>query len=215
MPNARVRDGWVQNARERLYSLKKEKSEVDSRGKNFKAIGVPGGSEGTLVFVVFLIWAHCSRKTFVCFLTSFLVYGQHDLPIGAFSQQLQEPEVLWGVQSCQRLSAQVTHLIQEPRGRLDRSRKMLVLHLTVKHFQFLGYRTCFIRLAQKIMTFAMGKIKLKRIIPQKFYYSKSNIGNFDGKLFILQGSRNSPAWLNPGSTIVKCFLSFCVYVFLI
>lgn len=45
MPRALVRDGWVQKDSERLYSLRKEKSEVDSRGKNFRAIGVPGGHE--------------------------------------------------------------------------------------------------------------------------------------------------------------------------
>ena len=39
--NALVRDGWVQKERERLYSRKKEKRFVESRGKNFRAIGVP------------------------------------------------------------------------------------------------------------------------------------------------------------------------------
>lgn len=49
-----MRDGWVQNDRERLYSLRKEKRDVDSRGKNFRAIGVPGGcKEMKLLCVVF------------------------------------------------------------------------------------------------------------------------------------------------------------------
>lgn len=41
MPRALVRDGWVQNDRARLYSLRKVNREVESRGKNFRAIGVP------------------------------------------------------------------------------------------------------------------------------------------------------------------------------
>lgn len=43
MPSALVRDGWVQKDSERLYSLRKENREVESRGKNFRAIGVPEG----------------------------------------------------------------------------------------------------------------------------------------------------------------------------
>ncbi len=46
MPRALVSDGWVQNDRARLYSLRKERRDVDSRGKNFRAIGVPDGDEG-------------------------------------------------------------------------------------------------------------------------------------------------------------------------
>lgn len=43
MPSALVRDGWVQNDRDRLYSLRKEKRDVDSRGKNFRAMVEPAG----------------------------------------------------------------------------------------------------------------------------------------------------------------------------
>ncbi|KAK0135284.1 Epsin-1 [Merluccius polli] len=42
MPRARVSEGWVQKERERWYSRRKEAREVDLRGKNFRAIGVPG-----------------------------------------------------------------------------------------------------------------------------------------------------------------------------
>lgn len=55
MPRALVSDGWVQKDRERLYSLKKEKREVDSRGKNFRAMGVPEGDQG-MIFVSFCVW---------------------------------------------------------------------------------------------------------------------------------------------------------------
>lgn len=49
IPRALVRDGWVQNDTARLYSLKKVKREVDSRGKNFKAIGVPAEYKGSIL----------------------------------------------------------------------------------------------------------------------------------------------------------------------
>ena len=42
MPRAWVREGWVQKDSDRLYSLRKDKREVEPRGKNFKAMGVPG-----------------------------------------------------------------------------------------------------------------------------------------------------------------------------
>lgn len=41
MPKAEVSEGWVQKAKDRLYSLRKDRRDVDSRRKNLRAIGVP------------------------------------------------------------------------------------------------------------------------------------------------------------------------------
>lgn len=92
IPRALVRDGWVQNDRERLYSLRKEKREVDSRGKNFKAIGVPGGYKGKISMQVFFLGGggvvEAVTKVLVSLFTSLPVYSQHDFAIGAFTQEL-------------------------------------------------------------------------------------------------------------------------------
>ncbi len=41
MPKAEVSEGWVQKAKDRLYSLRNDSRDVSSRRKNLRAIGVP------------------------------------------------------------------------------------------------------------------------------------------------------------------------------
>lgn len=41
MPKAEVSEGWVQKAKDRLYSLRKDSRDMSSLRKNLRAIGVP------------------------------------------------------------------------------------------------------------------------------------------------------------------------------
>lgn len=76
----------MQNDRARLYSLKKVKREVESRGKNFKAIGVPAEYKGKILIQFFPCVS--VTNTLVCLLTSLPVHGQHDFAIRAFAHEL-------------------------------------------------------------------------------------------------------------------------------
>lgn len=121
MPKALVREGCVQNDRERLYSLKKVNREVESRGKNFKAIGVPARDQGEKPLVSFMSIPTKQTDMLVQPFTSLSVHSQHDFAIRAFAHELQELKVLGRVHRCQRLSRQMAQVIQELCGSLGKT----------------------------------------------------------------------------------------------
>lgn len=92
---------------------------MDSREKNFSAIGVPGGHRTALLPPLGVLFLAQGSFSFSVSSTSLSVDGQHDFAVRAFAQELQHLEVLRRVHCCQGLSCQVAHLTQEVGGCLE------------------------------------------------------------------------------------------------
>lgn len=87
---------------------------MDSRGKNFNAIGVPKREDGDVIAGTYRRERGASPAT-----TSLPVNRQHDFAVGAFAQELQDVEVLRRVHGRQGLGRQVAQLLQELGGCLE------------------------------------------------------------------------------------------------
>jgi len=65
MPSARVSAGWRQNDSDTWYSLRKEARGVASRGKNFRAMGVPATHTHTHTYTDIHTYIHTQTHTHI------------------------------------------------------------------------------------------------------------------------------------------------------